>query len=371
MTARRILTVIETLGRGGAERLLVTQHRHLDGDRFRAMVVALFEPTPLAAELEAAGAQVERLALPGPRAFPTAVRRLRSLIRAWKPDVVHTHLYHANVAGRIAAAGLAPVFTTLHNPDYGFEDPGTVRFRAKKWLDGTTGRRLTSRIIAVSAHVRRDFERELGFRNVDLLHNFVDVGDFTGPLGVDERRKRRAALGLPVDGLLFLHVGRLHRQKGQDLLLEALASLPDHPGWTAVLVGAGDPRHLRDRARSLGVAGRVRWTGVVADVRPYYAAADVFAFPSRYEAFGIALVEAMASGLPSAVSDAAGMSEVVTHETSLITPVGDVQALAAALSRLGGDADLRRSLGDAARARARAFDVRCQLPRLERWYADA
>ncbi len=371
MTELRILSVIETLGRGGAEKLLVTQHRHLDAARFRCMVVALFEPTPLAGDLQAAGATVERLALPGPRSLATAVLRLRALMRSWKPDVVHTHLYCANVAGRLAASGLAPVFTTLHNPDYGFEDPGTMGFRVKKWLDRATGARLTSRMIAVSGHVRRDFARELGFRDVDVLHNFIDVDEFAAPDPAALRRAQRSAMGLGGSDLVILHVGRIHHQKGQDLLLDALAAGAGTLPWRAVFVGAGDVGALRVRASALGVEDRVTWAGPVEDVRPYYAAADVFAFPSRYEAFGIALLEAMATGLPSVVSDAQGMGEVVTPETSVITPVGDVAALGAALGSLGADAGLRAAMGAAARARARDFDVRRQLPRLERWYADA
>jgi len=372
LTVRRVLSVIETLGRGGAERLLVTQHRHLDPKRFATQVVALFEPTPLAEELADCGVSVVRMALPGPRSLPIAVARLRSVLRQWRPDVVHTHLYYANIAGRLAARGLAPVFTTLHNPDYSFEDPGTIRFRAKKWLDRKTGRGLTSRFIAVSSHVKRDFESHLGFQDIEVLHNFIDVDEVTGGVAAADREGQRRRLGVATDELLVLHVGRLHAQKGQDLLLRALARLQDGPGsWRAVFVGAGETRGLEALASSLDLTERVVWAGPVNDVRPFYAAADVFAFPSRYEAFGIALLEAMAAGLPSVVSDAEGIAEVITSETALTARVDDVQHLAERLANLLTDRDLRRALGAAAIVRAHRFDVGVQLPKLEGWYLDA
>jgi len=104
-------------------------------------------------------------------------------------------------------------------------------------------------------------------------------------------------------------------------------------------------------------------------VTPYFRAADLFAFPSRYEAFGIALLEAMAAGLPTVASRVGGILELATEETALLVSVGDVGELAEGLVSLATDPARQASLGAAARDRARAFDVRIHLRRLEDLYA--
>ena len=153
----------------------------------------------------------------------------------------------------------------------------------------------------------------------------------------------------------ILAVGRLAHQKAHDVLLRAFAALADEvPGWQLVIVGTGElGGALAAQADDLGIAGRVKWAGQVADTGPWYRAARIFALPSRYEGMPNALLEAMAAGLAVVVSDGAAgaLAFVTAGETGLVAPVEDAEALAAALRRLIGDAELRRRLGDAARRR--------------------
>lgn len=372
MEPRRVVTVIETLGRGGAERLLVTVHRHLDRERFRPSVVSLFGPNPLADDLRALDVPVREMAFRGPGALLAGLGRLRRAVRDEAPDIVHTHLYWANVAGRLAALGRdAAVVTSLHNPDYTYEDPGTRRFRVKKWLDRRTGRWINDAFVAVSNEVRWDYERHMGFRGMETIPNFLDVAELRGRLDGLERARARSSLRIDPDETVLLHVGRLHRQKGVDLVIRALPRVLERvPDLRLVLVGEGDLRSsLEELAREEGVAERVRFEGPVADVAPYLAAADVFVFPSRWEAFGLALLEAMAVGLPAVAAPVGGITEVASEETAVLPLLRHPRTWADAIVELVRDEPRRSALGRAAARRAEAFDVGRHLPALEELYA--
>lgn len=368
---RRVLNVIETLGLGGAERLLVTTHRHLDRRFVESEVACLFGPNPLAGELREAGVRVHELELRGPRDVTAGVLPLRRLIGGGRFDVVHTHLYYANLVGRLAAWGRAKVVSTLHNPDYTYESqPGAV-FAAKKLADRLTGRWMTRRLLAVSDEVRRDFEKQLGFSGIEVIPNYIDLDRFTRRLDQVDRATARARCGVGPDDVMVLHVGRLHPQKGQDLLIDAIArARRDVPRLALFLVGEGGSRAaLEGRARDRGIGAEVRFERAQRDVSVYYRAADVFAFPSRYEAFGIALLEAMAAGLPIVASRTGGIPDVTGEMAALLTAAGDVDALSDGIRGLARDAVWRGAMGAAGRERAKAFDVKVHLPRLEAIYA--
>jgi glycosyltransferase involved in cell wall biosynthesis len=160
---------------------------------------------------------------------------------------------------------------------------------------------------------------------------------------------------------LILNVGRLVRDKAQDVLLDAFALLGDEfKEWRVGIVGDG--RHegaLRKQAARLGISDRVDWHGVVGDPYAFYRSATIFALPSRVEGMSNALLEAMSCGLPVIVSDGApGPLELVEDDvTGLVVPVNDSSALAAALRRLATDEPLRKRLGEAARARVSEYEL--------------
>ena len=367
---RKLLTVIESLGRGGAERLLVTTHTRLDRGRFQPAVAALWPPYELADELEALDVPVHRLDTRGPRDLIRAVLRLRRVMRTVRPDLVHTHLFAANVAGRLAAPWSVPVVTSLHNPDYTYEDTGGVLFRIRRALDRWSGSRRNRLFIAVSEAVKADYELHTAFRPIRVLPNYLEVDMLSRRCAAVDRGRERLALGVRPDEVLVLHVGRFHKQKGQDVLLEAFAAARrEEPRLRLCLVGEGAelPR-ARGRAEELALEDAVLFTGGVPDPAPLYAAADLFAFPSRWETFGIALLEAMAAGLPVIASRTGGIVEVVSDETGVLVPVEDVTPLAQALIELARDPERCAALASAASGRARDFDAEPSVRRLEGLY---
>jgi len=370
---RVVLTLVESLRLGGAERLVATTVRRLDRERFLPIVAYLHGPADLAEGIRDGGVAVHEIGFRGPRDLPRAVRRVRALVRRERVDIVHTHLYFANVVGRLAAAGLARVVGTLHNPDYTYEARSTPRFFVRKELDRATMALARPRLLAVSEEVRRDYEKHFGDRGVRVLHNYVDVAALRAELAGVDRDAERRAWGLARSDVVFLHVGRFHRQKAHDVLLRAFAeALRDAPPLRLLLAGSGalEPE-MRALAGDLDLGDRVLFLGSVARMAPLYAAADAFVFPSRYEAFGIALLEAMVAGLPAAVTRAGGIPEVATQETALFVDPERVSPLALAIVRLARDAGLRARLGAGAARVAERFDAPAWVSRLEAIYEEA
>ncbi len=144
--------------------------------------------------------------------------------------------------------------------------------------------------------------------------------------------------------------GRLANQKGFDLLLQAWVSVcKKHPDWKLRIVGDGPDRNeLHALAIELGVARTVEWAGFKSAIVPEYQQASVFCLSSRFEGFGLVIIEAMATGLPVVSFDCdAGPGEIVKHEqTGLLAPAGDVSGLASALDRMLSDPKLRQRMGD-------------------------
>nr|WP_237551737.1 glycosyltransferase [Streptomyces sp. SID8367] len=294
--------VITGLGAGGAEQQLRLLLRHVPGTHD---VVTLTNPGQVADALRRDGVRVTHLGMAGNR-DGRALPRLVRLIREGRYDLVHTHLYRACLYGRIAArlAGVRAVVATEHSlGDHQIEGrPLTRSVRALY----RTGERLGRTTIAVSPAVAdRLGAWGVARDRVAVVPNGVDVDRFAYDPAA--RAGAREALGLPSDAFVVGGVGRLVEGKRFGVLVEALRELPDDVHL--LLVGTGPQEEaLREAARRAGVCGRV----VLAGERPHTAdradgtldlpallsAADLLASPSYDEAFGLAVVEAQASGLP-------------------------------------------------------------------------
>jgi GalNAc-alpha-(1->4)-GalNAc-alpha-(1->3)-diNAcBac-PP-undecaprenol alpha-1,4-N-acetyl-D-galactosaminyltransferase len=158
-----------------------------------------------------------------------------------------------------------------------------------------------------------------------------------------------------LNGPTILNIGRLNRQKGQDVLIDAFAQIAQvREDWCLMIIGSGECEGaLRQRAMQRGVAERVSFVGQVDDPFPYYRAAQIFALPSRYEGTPNVLLEAMSAAMPCIVSDASGgpLEYIADGESGLVVPVEDVARLSSALETLMDAPDLRARLGAAGRER--------------------
>ena len=291
--------------------------------------------------LRAAAVRVDRLPL-GPHVDPVLFLRLWSWFRRERPDIVHTHLVHADMHAGIAArlARVPVLVSTKHNDD---------RFRLR-WPIRRMERALATRTnytITISDALR-SFHLELSAADpsqVTTIRYGYDppVTDEANPAAV------RQELGIPPEAPVILAVGRLVDQKGHDVLVRALplVTAPTPEPWL-VIAGEGDRRALLTRlARDLGINHRVRLVGERDDVGRLMRAATVLAHPSRWEGFGLVLLEAMATHLLIVAAAVSAIPEVVEAETNgLLVPPDDAAALAGALDRVLSDPLLRDRLAE-------------------------
>ncbi|HSJ96065.1 MAG TPA: glycosyltransferase family 4 protein, partial [Myxococcota bacterium] len=179
-----------------------------------------------------------------------------------------------------------------------------------------TGTRVRA-VICISRMVRDDIVRHYGTAadKLSVIYNGVDARHFHPGLRAELGADARQQLSIPRDAFVAVFVGSGFERKGVPVLLEAVARA-GAPVWAVIV---GKDKHARryvERARRLGIAGRVRFVGAASDARPYYAAADCFAMPTLYEPLSNAVLEAMACGLPVLVSQRCGAAELVREGES-------------------------------------------------------
>lgn len=308
---------------------------------------------PLAGRARAAGVNAVTVSLPG-RAYVAEYRAVVRLLSDARAQVIHTHGYRSDVIGGLAARRLGiPQVTTAH----GFIG-GTRRGRLYEWLQLHTARRAAAAVAVSRPIVERYAEAGVPRARIHLIPNA-----WAGPAPLD-RRTARERLGLEPGAPLIGWVGRLSREKGPDVFLEALGLLAGLR-WEAVFIGEGPERDgLVRRARELGLAGRVRWLGLVPEAGRAMAAFDAFVLSSRTEGTPIALLEAMAGGVPLVVTGVGGVPDVVGGREAWLVPPEAPDRLAAALAELLGDPTA--AAGRAAAARERLLQERGADAWLER-----
>jgi glycosyltransferase involved in cell wall biosynthesis len=300
--------------------------------------------------------------------------KLVRLFRQLRPDIVHTHTAKAGTLGRLAArlAGVPRIVHTFHGHVLeGYFSPAATRvfLGIERALA-----RITDRIITVSPRLRQAL---LGMgigqpAQVEVVPLGLDLDRFLrAPKGQNDLR---LALRIPAGTPLLGIVGRLVPIKDHPTLFQALTLFPDGSGAPHLLVvGDGERREdLQQLAHRLGLASRVHFLGWRSDLEAILSELDMVICCSRNEGTPVALIEAMAAGVPVVSSDVGGVGDLVVHgETGWLVPPGDPAALAQGIQRLLGDPELCRRLAVAARPVAlERHHVKGLIHRIEWLYMD-
>jgi len=366
----RVAQVITSVVMGGGGQVISAFSRHLDKSKFQMDVYCIIEGGELVDYIRSQGFNVTVLPIFNQvgrlHYSPTQWLRLAKALRRGSYDVVHTHLYRADFVGGIAAliAGRRHIVKTMHNM-------GTTKTKYQHAMDQLL-HRIATRVVCVSetqrAHIMH-IER-CPNRKFEVIHNGVDLSRFD----IDfDREKLAVGLGLDVSRPIVGTIGRLIEEKGHSYLLQAIPLIAQRfPGIQFLLVGDGPLREELERQIRALRCMNVVITGMRMDVPELLGLMDVFVFPSVSEGLPIALLEAMAAGVPVACSDIPQLLEIVTHnKNAFVFPSEDWRGLAEAVCGLLGNTSLRSMLSLGARAIVEAeFSESSMIRAYEQLYSE-
>lgn len=363
----RVLWLIKGLGPGGAERLLLLSARRRDRTRVAVRAAYLLpHKVALLADLEAAGVPVDCLGRPH-LGDPRWLLTLRRSLVADPVEVVHAHSPLAAVGARLVARSLPRrrrprVVTTDHSLFDGHQ-------ALTRWADAATAG-LDDAHLAVSEAVQASLPPRLRRRSIVVPHG-IDVEQVRADGA--HRADVRAELGLPPDALVVGTVANLRPVKAYpDLLAAARRVLDERPDVRFVAVGQG-PQEAEIRAlhAELGLGGGVLLLGHRTDAVRVMGACDVFCLPSHHEGLPVALMEALALGLPVVATGVGGITEVVDDGVEgRLVPPGQPTALAAALLEVLSDKDRRAAMARAAARRGSTLSIESAVRRTEALYEE-
>lgn len=353
-----MLLAIKSLGRGGAERLLVESVAQGDHQAFDYEVAFVLDhEDAFAATLTAAGTEVHDLGARGDLdvAWLAAFRRVLTRGRF---DVVHFHLPYTAALGRLVVASMPRsrrplTMYTEHSLWNKVVAPVRILNRASIGRDAA--------LVAVSEAAHRALPRSLQPRAKVIVHG-VDLSRSRRlvPRRAEIRAQVRAELGIPPGDLLAVTVAGLRREKGYDVLLEAarLAAERQLPVTFAAAGSGSLGSELAERHRALDLGRRFQFLGHRPDALELLVAADVVVMPSHQEGLPVTLMEATSVGAAIVATSVGGVPQVIADgDDGLLVPPGDPVSVVDALERLSADPDLRARLGRRAMEESVRFDA--------------
>jgi glycosyltransferase involved in cell wall biosynthesis len=365
----RVLVLLNSLAPYGAENFVLNHARFADRDRFEVVVAHLGGTRALAERFQEAGVETIDLAGGSKRRFtPRTAARLVRELRDREIDILQTHIRLASVVGTVLGRlARVPVIvvteqTTLRS------HPGMLQ-RASAWTFP-----LAHQHVFISRAVADDFASrfpDAAGPGAPIITNGIDTARIA-TLAAASRVEVRAELGLRDGDFAFGNVGRLADQKGQQYAIEALARIRGrHPRASLWIVGEGELRDsLTALAQQHGVSDAVHFLGQRMDVHRLLGGFDAYVHPALFEGLGIAVLEAMAAGLPVVASSVDAIPEYVHDgDTGLLVPPRTVEPLASAMARLLDEPALATRLGAAGRAIVeREHDIRAAVRAYEALY---
>jgi len=366
MPRPRVLQLLATGGTGGAQESVIALHRHLDRSRFEVEAVSLADGRAVR-RLRELGIRVTVIP---PQDDESIIRELVAYLRRRELDLLHAHLFRAELLGTRAAqeAGTPVVVATAHS--------SRVRSPADIAALAAVTPSIDRLIVPSAASATKVRAEGRGAADITVVPNGVDLDRFSPHRSSQGTAALRAALGIPPGAFLIGVVARLEPEKGHRYLLGAMPAIVNAvPDAWLLLVGEGSQTDaLRAQAGSLPLQARERVViaGFQTDVESVTQALDVAVMPSLREAQGLALLEAMAARRPVVASAVGGIPETIRDGVDgLLVPPADPQALAAAVVRLAADRRLRDRLAASGRRRVEdRFSVAASVRQVEAIYEE-
>ena len=339
-----VLYIIWSLGLGGAEQVVIHLARGLDKNRFNVLICCLNDEGPFAGELQKSGIKIFALHKKGGIDF-SVIGKIRKIIKNNKVALVHTHLWGANVWGRLAAliAGV-PVIITEHNIDVW-----------KRWHHKIIDRLLslgTPKICVVSDKVKQFYAKEVGIPAAKIHVVYNGITPNPPAAGDGEIQKLRAEFHIPSGTPVLANIGRLVPAKANHVFIESVRILRSRGlALCALIIGDGPLKEDLMRANAdLVDKGVLKFTGLRKDVPALLDLTDISVLSSTREGFSVVILECMAKGIPVVATDVGGNSElIIDGQTGFLVPCGDSGALAERAEKLLQNPALARQMGEEAK----------------------
>lgn len=341
----RILHLLNYLGSGGSEKYIYSLAKKLHGGSCE-FFIAYSNDGPGRSMFEELGISLIPLGMNSPFDIKAAMK-LKKLCRQLSIDVVHTHFLRENYISVLSkiAGNKVGIINTRHML---FENSRMVVLSNRLFT------RFNSRIIAVSGHVRDRLVREgINENRIAMIYNGVDSAEWDSAAAAGFRKE----MGISEEDMLITSVSRFSPEKGHDFIIDVIGYIKENMGalglagkkFRFVLAGSGPLQEaVIEKARENGLQDDIIFPGYVNNIRDLLKDSDIFIAHSQNEALGIAILEAMAAGLPVITTDSGGTSEIVncSEEDGILVDYGDVQGYAEGLALLINDSHLRRQFAD-------------------------
>jgi len=367
---KNVLIVIDSLGLGGAENLVFSSLKYCDRNRFNYCVATVTKNPKknLIREIQDIGFSVMDI---GSKfniiEIILILFKLVKIILKNKIEIVHSHLFYANIISRFAVLFARVLFfrkirmiTTLHNPDYSSEYNSSMKFKIRKIIDVLSGKIINNRFIAVSSYVKRDFENECGFLNISVVYNGIDLEKYL----FEEKRNNE------LQKILF--VGRFEDRKGVWELIHAYNFLKKKfPGISLEFAGDGVLKEeIENFVIEQGLKD-VKFHGYIKTIQDYLKKGDLLIVPSHYEGFGIVIIEAMAAGIPVMATNVTAIPEIIQHGQNglLIQPKSSEEIVSMVSKIKEHNAEKIKNIIERARNDViERFDIQKQVKKIEKLY---
>jgi glycosyltransferase involved in cell wall biosynthesis len=359
----RVIVLMNSLYTGGAEYSTLSFYQYLKAKGHEIRLVCLKQAMPSYDPLQFGFAEVQYLT----GNIFQRLKQMSALIRSFRPHVIHSILFDANLLGRFCrirfrqVVHLESLVNEMYSP-YRLNDPRVSRWKLEGYrlLDKLTHTLGVDHFQANGESVARHYQAKVGIsaKCITVIPRGRPVNSWVGDSA--NRLQVRAELNTG-NRFMLMHVGRHEFQKAQDVLIGALHLLDNKSGVQLVLVGreGNFTNTLKQKIRDYHLEHVVNLLGHRADIPALLAAADVLVFPSRFEGLPGVLIEAEAAGLPIICSDIPNHREVVEEgKNALFFPVDDAQALASQITKLMADPGLRASMSVAG---SRIFNERFSI----------
>jgi glycosyltransferase involved in cell wall biosynthesis len=348
----KVLHIIDSLGRGGAEQVLVTLLPELRQQGLDVALVVRGGRMDLATEFEKQGISVYVLKNRHRWNLIGTARELSKIVVREKVNLLHAHLYFSAISTalmRVLRLQSVPTCVTFHNLAYGGANRPGLKLTFRRLLALGLYRFGIDRFFSVSQAVASHYKRKMSLPRISVIPNPVDLS----------KVRKITHKGAHAPGRVVLP-GRIVSEKGHLDLLEALGELGKTGRVPEVVISGDGPlrAQVEKRARELGLFERIEFTGALSheEMLHVMAGASIVVVPSRFEGFGLTALESMALGRAVVSSDAGGLPEVV-GDAGILFPASDSNALAEAIAELTSNPARRVELGQKAAERARLFDI--------------